>query len=82
MLKISISEFRKKLSYYLKLSSKETINITKNGIVIATLCGADNDYYHNVIELFGCLDAEDSERNYDDLIGEEIIKKCGLSKDK
>ena len=82
MLNISISEFRKKLSYYLKLSSTETINITKNGIVVATLCGVNNDYYHNLIELFGCLDAKDTERNYDDLIGEEIMKKCGLSKDK
>ena len=73
MLNISISEFRKKLSYYLKLSSTETINITKNGIVVATLCGVNNDYYHNL---------KDTERNYDDLIGEEIMKKCGLSKDK
>lgn len=78
MLNVNVSEFRNNISYYIELSSKETVNITKNGVVVAVLTNPDVGYYRNLVELFGCLNVEESDRNYKELIGEEILKKCGF----
>lgn len=78
MCNVNVSEFRNNISYYIDLSSKETVNITKNGVVVAVLTNPDVGYYRTLVELFGCLNCDDSDRNYKDLIGEEILKKCGF----
>ena len=74
---VTITEFRKNLSHYIELSSKENIQITNNGKVVAVLSNPDKQYYQSLAELCGCLERYDAGENYDDLIGEGILSKAG-----
>lgn len=77
MLNVNIIELRKNLSKYIRLSSKENINIINNGEVVAVLSSPDTNYYHTLFYLCGCLDDNEPNKSYDDMIGEEILKRCG-----
>ena len=76
MNKISVTEFRKKLNYYIDLSKTEEIAITKYGKVVAILSNDDKQYFKTLAKLCGCLKDSDTNENYKDIIGEEIIKRC------
>ena len=76
MCKVSVTDFRNKLSYYIELSEIEDIHITKNGEVVAILTSPNKDYYQKLSNLYGCLKDCDTVEDYKDVIGEEIIKKC------
>ena len=78
MCRVNVTDFRKNLSHYIELSSKENIQITSNGKVVAVLSSPDRQYYQTLGELCGCLKTFDTGENYEDLIGEEILKKCGF----
>lgn len=77
MLNVNVNELRKNLSKYIRLSSKENINITNNGEVVAVLSSPDTNYYRALFNLCGCLDDNEPNKSYDDMIGEEILKRCG-----
>ena len=74
---ISVTEFRNNLAHYIDLSRKHDIAITKNGEVVAILSDPDNSYYQSLIKLYGCLKDIDSKESYEDIIGDEILSKCG-----
>lgn len=77
MLRVSIIEFRKKLSYYIDICSSEDVAIIKNGETVAILSSRDKEYQQNLDRLCGCLKDSDEGKNYRDMIGEEIMKRCG-----
>lgn len=77
MCRVNVAEFRNNLSYYVNLCLKEEVLITKNGEIVAVLSNPDDKYYQTLIKLCGCLKDADSGENYKDMIGEEIMKRCG-----
>ena len=77
MCSVNVAEFRNNLSYYINLSSLEDVLITKNGETVAVLSNPDNKYYQTLIKLCGCLKNADTNEDYKDMIGEEIMKRCG-----
>lgn len=77
MRRINITEFRRNLSHYIDLCSTEEIQITKNGEVVAVFSGPDSKYFESLTNLYGCLQNGDDGSNYNDLIGQEIMRRCG-----
>ena len=77
MCRVNVTEFRNNIFHYLDLCVTEGIQITKNGEVVAVLSGPDSKYYEALTNLCGCLQKSDDGSNYDDLIGEEILRRCG-----
>ena len=78
MCRINVTEFRKNLFHYIELCSKESVQITSNGEVVAILSNPDKQYYQSLVELCGCLKDHDTGESYEDLIGEGILSKCGF----
>lgn len=77
MRRVNITEFRKNLSHYIDLCSSEDIQITKNGEVVAVFSSPDSTCFEALTNLYGCLAEGDNHSNYDELIGEEIMRRCG-----
>ena len=78
MRKVNVIEFRKNIFHYLELCSTEDIHITKNGDVVAVLSNPDKSYDKALCRLCGCLADGDDGKDYKEMIGEEILKKCDL----
>ena len=78
MLSVNVTEFRKNIFHYIELCSSDDIQVTNNGVVVAVLSNPNKKYYQSLVELCGCLKEYDTGEDYDDLIGEEIMKKCGF----
>ena len=76
MCKVNVTEFRKNIFYYIDLCSKENVQVTKNGEVVAILSNPDSQYYETLIRLCGCVE-DNGKEDYKDMIGEEIMKRCG-----
>ena len=76
MCKVNVTEFRKNIFHYLEACSTEDIHITKNGNVVAVLSNPDKSYYKALYRLCGCLANGDDGKDYKEMIGEEILKKC------
>ena len=74
---ISATELKRNLSYYLKLSETEDIHITKNKRVIAVISNPKASAMDRLIALRGIMKNSDDGKPYDEIIGEEIVKKCG-----
>ena len=74
---ITSTELKKNLSYYLKLSEKEEVHVTKNKKVIAIIRNPKSDAFEDFMKLKGCLKVSDKDLSTEDMIGEEIMKKCG-----
>ena len=74
---VNVTEFRNNISHYIELSAKESIHITRNGETVAILSNPDNEYYQTLVNLCGSLKDYDNGEDYKELIGEEIMKKCG-----
>ena len=77
MRKVTITDLRNNLSHFLELSATGDIQITKKGEVVAILTSPDKAYYQNLNNLYGCLKEYDNGENYKDVIGEEIMRRCG-----
>lgn len=77
MIRVSISELRNNISHYVEACLNETVQITKNGNVVAILSSPKNEYYDTLYRLCGCLKEGDTGQSYDDMVGEEILRKCG-----
>ena len=74
---VTATELKKNLSYYLSLAQTEEVHITKNKKVIAVLSNPKLSGIERLLALKGCLKDIDDGRPYDEMIGEEIMKKCG-----
>ena len=74
---VNVTEFRNNISHYIEKCLTEEICITKNGEVVAVLSNPDDKYYESLVRLCGCLKNVDSGKDYDQMIGEEIMKRCG-----
>lgn len=77
MCKITSTELKRNLSYYLDLSSKEDVLVTKNDKVISVLTNPFDKGFYEFMKLEGCM-AGLQEKNVDDLLAEEIGKRCGF----
>ena len=74
---VTSTELKKNLSYYLQLSEKEEIHITKNKKVIAIIKNPKSNAFEDFLKLRGCLKGADNGLSDEDMIGEEIMKRCG-----
>ena len=74
---ISITELRKKLSYYINVLKTDDILITKRGKVVAVLSRPQNKYDEALIRLFCYLKTTDIKEDHKEMIGDEILKRCG-----
>ena len=77
MCRVNVTEFRNNIFKYIELCATEEINVTKNGEVVAILSNPDAKYYQTLVKLCGCLSDGDTGEDYDDMIGEEIMRRCG-----
>lgn len=77
MCRVNVTEFRKNIFHYFELCTKEDICVTKNGKVIGVLSNPDDSYFKALSRLSGCLKDVDNGTDYKEIIGEEIMKKCG-----
>ena len=77
MCRVNVTEFRKNVFHYIDLCSHEEVHVTKNGEVVAVLSSPDKSYYEALYRLCGCLKDVDNGKDYKEMIGEEILKKCG-----
>ncbi len=75
---VNVTEFRKNIFHYIELCASEDIRVTNNGVVVAVLSNPDKKYYQSLVKLCGCLKDYDTGEDYDDLLGEGIMKKCGF----
>ena len=78
MCRVNVTEFRKNIFHYIELCATEDIQVTNNGEVVAVLSNPDKEYYQKLFRLYGCLEEYDTGEDYDDMIGEAILKKCGF----
>lgn len=74
---VNVTEFRNNISHYIELCLAEDVCVTKNGETVAVLSSPDKKYYQTLIKLCGCLKEGDTGEDYKDMIGEEIMKRCG-----
>lgn len=77
MCRVNVTEFRNNIFTYIDLCLTEDVQITKNGKVVAILSNPDKEYYQTLIRLCGCLNDGDTGEDYKDMIGEEIMRRCG-----
>jgi len=76
MCQVNVTEFRNNIFHYIELCAKEEVRVTRNGEVVAVLCGPDIKYYETLGRLYGCLKDGDTGEDGEDIIGEEIMKRC------
>ena len=75
---VSTTELRNNISHYLELSKSEDIYVTKNNEVIAVISNPKDKAYATFLSHYGCMANIDSGEEYKDMVGEEIMKKCGF----
>ena len=78
MQRVDINEFKENVFYYIDLCASEEIEITKDDEVVAVLSNPDTKYYQSLERLNGCLKEGDTGEDYKDIIGEEIMRRCGF----
>lgn len=75
---VTATELKQNLSHYLELSSTEPVYITKNKNVIAVLKNPRDEAFKDFFKLSGSLKEYDDGRDYKDIVGDEVMKKCGF----
>lgn len=76
---VTATELKNNLSYYLEKSKEEDVYITKNNKVISVLINPQLNALYRLEGLIKELDIKEDlgDRDYKDIVGEEIMKKCG-----
>ena len=77
MVKISITEFRRKMSYYLSLSETEDILIMKNNKEIAALSNPHKHAFYEFLSFADSLPTSDNSKSYEELLEEALLEKNG-----
>ena len=77
MIRITEIELANNLDYYLELSSGEDIYVTRGNEIISVLTNPEQKNFVEFLKLKGCLSNGYNGDCYDDVVGEEILKKCG-----
>ena len=75
---VTSTELKKNLSHYLEISANEDVYVTKNNKVISIITSPRDKNFAEFLKLRGCLADKDSGENYKDMIGQEIVEKCGF----
>ena len=78
MIKVSITEIKKKFDYYIELAQKEDILITKYGKPVAILKGLQKEA--DIDSLVGKYNPEGKEVDTDKLLEEALNEKYGYKK--
>ncbi len=78
MLKIDVNELKENISKYIDSCASQDIEITVDDKVVAVLSSPDASYYQSLFNLCGSLENGDTNEDYKDMIGEEILKKYGF----
>ncbi len=73
---VTATELKQNLSHYLELATKEDVYVTKNKKILVVISPAEKKAFEEFFELEGCLSNYDTGENYDDMIAEEVMKKC------
>ena len=73
---VTATELKNNLGHYLELAKTEDIYVTKNNKVITLLTNPENKSFENFLSLEGVLKEKET-KDYDQIIREEICKKCG-----
>ena len=76
MCHITATELKNNLGYYLELSQKEPVYISKNGKTITCLFSHEEAAHNSFMQLRGCLASNDDGKDYDEMLFEEMKKKC------
>lgn len=74
---ITATELKNNLGYYLELSQKEPVYISKNGKTITCLF-SNNEQTNSFEDMRGCLASGDDGKDYDEMLFEEIKRRCGF----
>ena len=72
---ITVTELRKKLNHYLKVSENEVIYITKHNKIISALSSPQAHAIDELLKLKGILEEYDDGKPYEDMIGEALLEK-------
>lgn len=73
---VTATEFKNNMKYYMELSNKENVYITKNGKTLTVLVNPKMVALNDFLKLAGTIDAEVFEgKDYNEIIGEEIIER-------
>ena len=73
---ISLKEFRTQPSYYQELSQEEDVVIMDDDSVVTVLTSNKEKALDEFLKLRGIL--KTSNQNTDDIVGDEIMKRCGF----
>ena len=77
MCRVTSTELKNNLSYYLELSNKEDVCVTTNGKIISVLTNPRDRNYIEFKKLKGCFSEYYDGKDYKESLSEEIAKKCG-----
>ena len=73
---ITATELKNNLGYYMELSNKEDVYVTKNNKVITVLTNSDVHRLALIENLRGSFGSVDNDIDYDEILKKEIMKKC------
>ena len=76
MCHITATEFKNNLGYYMELSAKEDVYVTKNNKVITVLTNSEKHKLALINELRGSFGDVDKDIDYDEILKKELLNKC------
>lgn len=83
MIRVSITNFKKNLSYYLKVAEREDVYVFKRGEPYTLVQGSKRKAFEEFFKLEGCMaDPKYDGRDYKDIIGDVILEKNGIDPSK
>ena len=74
---VTSTELKNNLSYYLELSEKENVFVTKNKRVISVISNPIDKGLENFLAMRGTFGKVSDDTDYDEIVKEEILKRCG-----
>ena len=74
---ITLVKFENNIDYYLDLSKTEDIYVLKDKDNVFLLTNPKKKATEHFLSLKGCMKEYDTGDDYDDLIGQEVMKRCG-----
>ena len=76
---VTVTELRKNLSYYLTISRREPIYVTKNGVVVSMLSNPEEMAWEKFSMLKASLKRHDTDqRPWKDIVGDVVMEKSGF----